>query len=103
LAELPRSLGEDYYQLAVVHAQLAAPPAEDEPVLPPAEDARRGDHATRAVELLRQASSWATRPELDLAGDPWLAHLTTRDDFRRLAAAPRPALGAAGSPAGKES
>lgn len=95
LAELPRGLGEDDYQLAVIHAQLAAPPAEGEPALPAAEEAKRGDHAARAVELLRQAIESGYRPPADLANDPLLAPLATRDDFRRLAAARVPAVAAA--------
>ncbi|MHB9080189.1 MAG: protein kinase domain-containing protein [Pirellulaceae bacterium] len=86
LAELPRSLGEDFYQLAVVYAQLAAPQAEGEPNLILEDDAQRGDHATRAIELLRQAVEMGYRPSADLARDPFLRHLSSREDFGRVVA-----------------
>jgi serine/threonine protein kinase/predicted Zn-dependent protease len=86
LAELPRSLAEDYYQLAVVYAHLAAPPTEEEPSLTPADELLRGDHAARAVELLRQALDAGLLPPADLARDPLLRHLAGREDFRRVAA-----------------
>ena len=87
--ELPRSVGEDHFQVAVVYAQLAAAPAEDEPVPTPEDEARRGDDGQRAVETLGEAIKLGYQPPMDLASHPLLSHLSTREDFRSLAAAVR--------------
>ena len=102
LTELPRSVGEDHFQVAVVYAQLAAAPAEDEPARTPEDEARRGDDGQRAVEALSEAIKLGYQPPTDLAAHPLLSHLSTREDFRRLAATVRAPTATSGTPAAPE-
>ncbi|MCU0963179.1 MAG: hypothetical protein MUF48_24055, partial [Pirellulaceae bacterium] len=96
--ELPQSVGEDCFQVAVVCAQLAAAPAEDELAPTPEDEARRGADGQRAVEALGEAIKLGYQPPTDLASHPLLAHLSTREDFRRLAAAVRLPTTTGGTP-----
>lgn len=86
LAGLPRSLNEDFFQLAVVHACLATTTNESAQPTPPDHQEQVQNSVRQAIESLREAFQRGYRPAIVPAADPVFSHLATNDDFRAVAA-----------------